>query len=37
MDVGAFTRLGSFAQFFWWMPQFSRASRNVHIAGMAAI
>jgi hypothetical protein len=34
---GAQTRPGSFAQFFWWMPQFSRASRNVQIAGLAAI
>jgi hypothetical protein len=37
MTVGAPTRPGSFAQFFWWMPQFSNANRNVQIAGIAAI
>jgi hypothetical protein len=35
--VGAQTRPGSFAQFFWWMPQFSQASRNVQIASLTAI
>jgi hypothetical protein len=37
MVVGAPTRPGSFAQFFWWTPQFSHTSHNVQIAGMAAI
>jgi L-asparaginase/Glu-tRNA(Gln) amidotransferase subunit D len=37
MAVGAPTRLGCLAQLFWWMPQFSQASSNVQIAGMAAI
>jgi hypothetical protein len=37
MDVGVSTHPGSFAQFFWWMTQFSHASRNVQITGMAAI
>jgi hypothetical protein len=27
----------SFSQFFWWFPQFFPASRNVQIAGVAAI
>ena len=35
--VGARNRPGSFLQFFWWLPQFINASRNVEITGPAAI
>jgi hypothetical protein len=37
MAVGAQNRPGSFARYFWWMPQHSTVSRNVQIAGLAAI
>jgi hypothetical protein len=37
MAVGVQIRPGSFAQLFWWMPEHSFASRNVQIAGLAAI
>jgi hypothetical protein len=36
-SIGAPTRPGSFAQYFWWIPQFLPVSRNVQIAGVAAI
>jgi hypothetical protein len=35
--VGATDRPGSFTQFFWWFPNLVPASRNVQIAGLAAI
>jgi hypothetical protein len=35
--IKAPTRPGSFSQFFWWFPQFSHASRNTQIAGLAAV
>jgi hypothetical protein len=35
--VGAHNRPGSFAQYFWWIPKYSTVSRNVQIAGLAAI
>jgi hypothetical protein len=35
--VGAHNRPGSFAQYFWWMPNHSNVSRNVQIVGLAAI
>jgi hypothetical protein len=37
MVFGASTYPGSFSQYFWWMPPISSASRNVQIAGVAAI
>jgi hypothetical protein len=37
MVFGASTYPGSFAHYFWWMPQISSASRNVQIAGVAVI
>jgi hypothetical protein len=36
-SIGAPTRPGSFTQYFWWIPQFLPVSRNVQIAGVAAI
>jgi hypothetical protein len=36
-SIGASTHPGSFAQNFWWIPQFLPVSRNVQIAGVAAI
>jgi hypothetical protein len=35
--IGASDRPGSFTQFFWWFPRLIPASRNVQIAGLAAI
>ncbi|XP_071680257.1 uncharacterized protein [Lolium perenne] len=35
--LGAPDRPGSFTQFFWWLPRIIPASRNVQIAGLAAI
>jgi hypothetical protein len=36
-SIGAPTCPGSFTQYFWWIPQFLHVSRNVQIAGVAAI
>jgi hypothetical protein len=36
-SIGASTRHGSFAQYFWWIPQFLPVSRNVQIVRVAAI
>jgi hypothetical protein len=36
-SIGAPNRPASFTQFFWWFPNFFPASRNVQIAGVAAI
>jgi hypothetical protein len=36
-SIGALNRPASFTQFFWWFPNFFPASRNVQIAGVAAI
>jgi hypothetical protein len=36
-SIGAPNRHASFTQFFWWFPKFFPASRNVQIAGVAAI
>jgi hypothetical protein len=35
--IGSPTRTGSFSQFFWWFLKFVSASRNMQIAGLAAI
>jgi hypothetical protein len=35
--IGAPDRPGNFTQFFWWLPRLIPASRNVQIAGLAAI
>jgi hypothetical protein len=35
--LGAADRPGSFTHFFWWLPRIIPASRNVQIAGLAAI
>lgn len=35
--LGATTRPGCFSQYFWWITQHSAFSRNVQIAGLAAI